>query len=119
MYDLTDLDALFETIFAFPLGEIYRQDAGNSAGAVGLLFLVLAPTTIACLGCYLTASRVRSIAEPTVAKAVSNRTNQIFWTLARDKATPFSSFFSKVSPRFKVPGNSIILCAVICTVLGW
>ncbi|KAJ9610227.1 hypothetical protein H2200_005004 [Cladophialophora chaetospira] len=99
LYGLTDADALFETAFAFPLGEIYRQDAGTSAGAIGLLFLVLAPTTIACLGCYLTASR-------------------IFWTLARDRATPFPSFFAKVSPRLKVPGNSIILCAVICTVLG-
>ena len=59
LYGLTDVDTLFETAFAFPLGEIYRQDAGTSAGAIGLLFLVLAPTTIACLGCYLTASRVR------------------------------------------------------------
>ncbi|KIW65905.1 hypothetical protein PV04_08120 [Phialophora macrospora] len=99
LYGLTDLDALFETAYAFPLGEIYRQDTGTGGGGIGLLFLVLAPTTIACLGCYLTASR-------------------IFWTLARDRATPFADFFSKVSPRFRVPGNSIVLCAVICTILG-
>jgi hypothetical protein len=59
LYGLTDLDALFETAYAFPLGEIYRQDTGTGGGGIGLLFLVLAPTTIACLGCYLTASRVR------------------------------------------------------------
>jgi choline transport protein len=57
-YGLTDLDSLFETTYVFPLGEIYRQVTGSSAGAIGLLFLVLAPTTIACIGCYLTASRV-------------------------------------------------------------
>lgn len=61
LYGLTDLDALFETAFAFPLGEIYRQDTGTGAGGIGLLFLVLAPTVIACLGCYLTASRVRDV----------------------------------------------------------
>ncbi|KIY03711.1 uncharacterized protein Z520_00402 [Fonsecaea multimorphosa CBS 102226] len=99
LYGLTDLDSLFDTGYVFPLGEIYRQGTGTSAGAIGLLFLVLAPTTIACMGCYLTASR-------------------IFWTLARDRATPFAGFFSKVSPRLKVPANSIVLCAVICTVLG-
>ncbi len=58
-YGLTDIDSLFETTYVFPLGEIYRQVTGTSAGAIGLLFLVLAPTSVACMGCYLTASRVR------------------------------------------------------------
>ncbi|KAI1629592.1 amino acid/polyamine transporter I [Exophiala viscosa] len=98
-YALTDLDSLFDTPYVFPLGEIYRQVTGNAAGATGLLFLVLAPSVIACLGCYLTASR-------------------IFWTLARDKATPFAGVFSKISPRLRVPAASIVLCAVICTILS-
>ncbi|RMZ88145.1 hypothetical protein DV736_g4627, partial [Chaetothyriales sp. CBS 134916] len=98
-YGLTDLDGLFNNSYAFTLGEIYRQVTGTEAGAIGLLFLVLAPTTLACLGCYLTASR-------------------IFWTLARDQATPLAGVFSRISPRFKVPAYSIVLCATICTILG-
>ena len=117
LYGLTDLDSLFGTTFAFLLGEIYRQDTGTSAGAIGLLFLVLAPTTIACMGCYLTASRV--VYNGGLVLNLAYRFNQMFWTLARDRATPFAGFFSKVSPRLRVPGNSIVLCAVVCTVLGW
>jgi hypothetical protein len=59
LYGLTDLDSLFDTPYVFPLGEIYRQVTGTPAGSIGLLFLVLAPSVTACLGCYLTASRVR------------------------------------------------------------
>ncbi|RMZ78090.1 hypothetical protein DV737_g4001, partial [Chaetothyriales sp. CBS 132003] len=98
-YGLTDLDSLFDNPYAFTLGEIYLQVTGSEAGAIGLLFLVLAPTVIACLGCYLTASR-------------------IFWTLARDRATPLAGVFSIISPRLKVPAYSVVLCAVICTILG-
>lgn len=42
----------------------------------------------------------------------------MFWTLARDDATPFSHFFSKVSKTYRNPFNSIVFCAVIVTVLG-
>lgn len=51
------------------------------------------------MGCYIVASRV-------------------FWTLARDNATPFASTFSRVSARYKNPFNAICLCAVVATVLG-
>lgn len=63
-YSLTDVDSLFETTLVFPLGEIYRQVSGSNAGAIGLLFLVLAPSFIAAIGCYLTASRVRNLMKP-------------------------------------------------------
>ena len=58
-YGLTDPDSLFSTTLVFALGEIYRQVTGTNSGAIGLLFVVLAPTAIAAVGCYLTASRVR------------------------------------------------------------
>lgn len=60
-YSLTDAESLFSTTLVFPLGEIYRQVSGSNAGAIGLLFLVLAPSFIAAIGCYLTASRVSHI----------------------------------------------------------
>lgn len=68
-------------------------------GALGLLLLAFIPSTIAILGCYLTASRV-------------------FWTLARDNATPFSGFFATVNQKQRNPFNSIVLCAVISALLG-
>jgi hypothetical protein len=57
-YCVTDLDSMFESELVFPLGEIYIQVAGTTAGSIGLLFLVLAPTMFAALGCFLTATRV-------------------------------------------------------------
>jgi choline transport protein len=57
------------------------------------------PGAISILGCYLTASRV-------------------FWTLARDNATPFSGFFATVNQKHRNPFNSIVLCGVISALLG-
>jgi choline transport protein len=50
------------------------------------------------MGCLLTASRV-------------------FWTLARDNATPFSGFFATVNKKHRNPFNSIVLCTVIASLL--
>jgi len=57
------------------------------------------PGAISIIGCYLTASRV-------------------FWTLARDNATPFSGFFATVNQNHRNPFNSIILCGIISALLG-
>ena len=99
-YGITDLDTVLEqSTRYFPLAPIYRQATGSPGGTLGLLVLSFLPLLIACIGLYLTASRT-------------------FWTLARDNATPFSHFFSQVSPRYRNPANAILLCAVLCTLLG-
>ncbi|MCJ1230173.1 hypothetical protein MMC12_006845 [Toensbergia leucococca] len=98
-YALSDLPAVLDSTYLFPLAEIYRQATGSAAGSLGLLILAFLPTFIAAVGCYLTASRT-------------------FWTLSRDNATPFSGFFARVNPRYKNPFHSIVLCSVICTVLS-
>ncbi|KAL8838704.1 MAG: hypothetical protein Q9176_004944 [Flavoplaca citrina] len=99
-YGITDLDTVLEeSTRYFPLAAIYRQATGSAGGTLGLLILSFLPLFIACIGLYLTASRT-------------------FWTLARDNATPFSDFFSQVSPRYRNPANAILLCAVFSTLLG-
>lgn len=42
----------------------------------------------------------------------------MFWTLARDNATPFSGFFSQISQKHRNPFNAILLCGVISTILA-
>lgn len=98
-YSISDLDSVLDSTYLFPLTEIYRQSTGSAGGSLGLLILAFLPSLVAVIGCYLTASRV-------------------FWTLARDKATPFSGFFGRVNQKQRNPFNSILLCGVICTVLG-
>ncbi|KAL8830799.1 MAG: hypothetical protein Q9191_001229 [Dirinaria sp. TL-2023a] len=99
LYGINDFQAVLDSTYLFPLTEIYRQAAGSTAGAVGLLFCSFVPFLISTIGCYLTASR-------------------IFWTLARDNATPFSRFFAHISPSHHNPARSIIFCALFSTVLG-
>ena len=99
-YGIFDLDLVLEEGSRyFPLAAIYRQATGSAGGTLGLIILSFLPLFIACIGLYLTASRT-------------------FWTLARDKATPFSAFFSRVSPKHRNPANAIVFCAVLSTVLG-
>ncbi|KAK6073144.1 amino acid permease [Seiridium cupressi] len=97
MYAINDFDALFEV--AYPIAEIYRQGTGSAAGAIGLLFLVLICICICLVGLYITAGRT-------------------LWTLARDKATPFSNQLSKVHPTLHVPITTTILTAILVTILG-
>ncbi|KAL8995734.1 MAG: hypothetical protein Q9169_004592 [Polycauliona sp. 2 TL-2023] len=99
-YGLNDLDTVLEESNRyFPLAAIYRQITSSGGGTLGLLILSFLPLFIACIGLYLTSSRT-------------------LWTLARDNATPFSQFFSHVSPRYHNPANAIVFCAALTTVLG-
>ena len=83
----------------FPLAEIYRQATGSRGGSLGLLIVAFIPTFLTNVGNYIVAGRM-------------------FWTLARDNATPFSPFFARVHPRFQNPFSATMLCGVICTLMG-
>jgi choline transport protein len=98
-YSINDLEAILTSPYLFPLTAIYQQSTGSAGGALGLLLLAFIPSTIAIVGCFLTASR-------------------IFWTLARDNATPFSPFFAVVDKEHRNPFRSIILVSVISALLG-
>ncbi|KAL8653414.1 MAG: hypothetical protein Q9210_002109 [Variospora velana] len=99
LYGISDFNAVLESKYLFPLAEIYRQVAGTKAGSVGLLFLAFLPSFISSIGCLITSSRV-------------------FWTLARDRATPFSRFFSHIDNGQHNPFRAIVLCGIFATVLG-
>lgn len=96
MYAINDYDALFAV--PFPIAEIYRQGAGTAA-ATGLLSLILPCIGICLTGLYITSGRT-------------------LWALARDRATPFPRFFSKVHPKLNVPVNTTFLTGVLVTILG-
>jgi hypothetical protein len=98
-YSVQDLDTALASVPTFPLAGLYMQATGTRGGALGLLVVVFIPTFITCIGCYITAGRT-------------------FWTLSRDKATPFSNVFRKVHPVFRNPFNATLMCGIICTVMG-
>jgi amino acid transporter len=98
-YSINDLDALLGNPYTFPLAELYYQATGTKGGSMGLLIVIFLPTVCTLIGCYITSGRM-------------------LWTLARDDATPFSTWTSAISPRFKNPFNATLVCGGVCTVLG-
>lgn len=98
-YAINNLDDILTSNSTFPLAPIYHQATGTRGGALGLLILAFIPTFITCTGCYLTCGRT-------------------LWTLARDNATPFSGWTSRVSKTFQNPFNATLVCGVFITILG-
>jgi choline transport protein len=97
LYAINDFEALSSS--PFPLAGIYAQATGSAAGANGLLFILLATLILTSACCNITTGRA-------------------LWTLARDGATPFPAFLSKISPARGMPFNATMVCAVINTLLA-
>lgn len=97
LYSINDYDALFES--AYPIATIYQQATNSTAATTGLLALILFCIGITVIDLYVTCGRT-------------------LWTLARDGATPFVSTLGRVSPRFSVPINAMLVTAIVVTGLG-
>jgi choline transport protein len=99
LYGINDFDAVLSSTGSFPLAEIYAQATGSKGATFGLLFIIFCSILICLIGTFLTLSR-------------------IWWALARDLATPFPHFFSKVNTRLSCPIPAMLLTAVLCSGLG-
>ncbi|KAJ7830322.1 choline transport protein [Mycena olivaceomarginata] len=99
MFAITDLDAVLTSNGSFPLAAVYAQATGNKGGTFGLLLIVFVSIMICSIGTYITVGR-------------------IYWALARDTVTPFSTLFSKVSVRLSCPVPATLFCAVLTTAFG-
>lgn len=98
-YSIRDLDAVINSVYGFPLAEIYRQATGSRGGALGLVIIAFLPTVVTCAGCYITAGRT-------------------LWTISRDRATPFSGWLSRINSRMHNPFNATLICGCIVTILA-
>ncbi|KAJ7339160.1 choline transport protein [Mycena albidolilacea] len=99
MFSITDLDAVLTSNGSFPLAVVYAQATGNKAGTFGLLLIVLLSVMPANIGGFIT-------------------TGRIYWALARDNVTPFSSFFSQASALLSCPVPATVFCAILTTAFG-
>ena len=94
-YGISDFSAVLSSSAEFPLTEMYHQATGSSSGAIGLTIVALLPIIGSVMGSMLTSSRV-------------------FWTLARDDATPFPIVFGHVSKRWRNPFAAIVFVGCFC-----
>lgn len=98
-YSISDLDAIMNSSGSFPLAALYAQATGSQAATCGLLLIILMALMVALVGTILSVSR-------------------IFFALARDGATPFPSFFSKVDEKLSCPVPSTVLTGVLVIGFG-
>ncbi|KAF2637328.1 choline transport protein [Massarina eburnea CBS 473.64] len=98
-YSISDLDAVVNSNGSFPLAAIYSQATGTKGGTFCLLLIVFFSLMICLVGTLLTCSR-------------------IWWSLARDNATPFHHIFSSVNEGLSCPIPATLLCAIISIGLG-
>ncbi|KAL4934016.1 putative choline transport protein [Aspergillus undulatus] len=98
-YGINDIDAVFNSSLNFPTAEIYLQATGSTAGAVGLVALMFLATFPTLIGTLTTGGRM-------------------WWSLARDNATPFAPFLAKVHPTLDAPVNATVAMTIMVTCLG-
>ncbi|EWZ92439.1 hypothetical protein FOWG_05565 [Fusarium oxysporum f. sp. lycopersici MN25] len=98
-YAISDLSVLQGNSNTFPLAGIYHQATGSAAATFALLFIILISSLCCVIGTVLTNCRT-------------------YWTLARDRAVPFSNYFSRVSAKLGTPVESTLFVAVIASGIG-
>ncbi|RAQ70135.1 choline transport protein [Aspergillus flavus] len=99
-YSIQDLDAVFNSeIAVFPTAEIYKQATGSRAGAIGLIAVLFLATFPTLIGTLVTGGRM-------------------WWSLARDNATPFASYFCEVHPKLNAPVRATVAVSTMVTCLG-
>lgn len=98
-YGISDLDAVLNSNGSFPLAEAYAQATGSTGATFGLLFIIFLSLTPCLIGTFLTVGRT-------------------WWSLARDNATPFSSFFSSVNENLSCPIPATVFTGVMTTAFG-
>ncbi|KAJ5090784.1 hypothetical protein N7532_009468 [Penicillium argentinense] len=99
-YSIQDLDAVYASnIGGFPTAEIYRQATGSNNGAIGLIAVLFIATFPTLIGTFITGGRM-------------------WWSLARDNATPFATYFAQVHPTLNCPVRATVAMSGLVTCLG-
>ena len=98
-YGVNNLDRVTNSNGSFPLAEVYLQATGSPGATFGLLLIILLSILICAVGTILMLGR-------------------LWWTLARDNATPFPAFFSHVDEKLSCPIPSTIFCSILTTAFG-
>jgi hypothetical protein len=98
-YTAPDLPSIAATRTVFPLAQIYYQATCSRAATAGLLIVALIPTVLGATGAYAIAGRQG-------------------WSLAREKALPFSSTFVRLNECTNAPFSVVLLAGVLTSALG-
>lgn len=91
LFSITDIDTVLHTSTNTPITALIHQATGSRAASVVLTVMLAICFINGTNGCVTSDSR-------------------LFFSMARDKGTPYSDFFSAVNPRTHVPSRAILFC---------
>jgi amino acid transporter len=100
LYSTGPLKALLETPTGFPFMQIYLNATRSHAGATIMSLILVLIATIA-------------------AAAGTTSTSRTVWAFARDGATPFPNYFSKVNKQLDIPVRAVVVITVLEMLLGF
>ncbi|KAK1961087.1 amino acid permease [Colletotrichum sublineola] len=100
LFSTGPLEALLSTPTGFPFMQIFVDVTKSRAGAT-VMSIMLIFTAIAA----------------TVAGITS--TSRTLWAFARDRATPYDRYLSRVNKRQRIPVHSVVLVTVLQMLLGF
>ncbi|EFX05186.1 choline transporter [Grosmannia clavigera kw1407] len=99
MFCVQDYAALGDTNMVLPLSELFYQATSSRGGAFGLTFILFIALGPCVISSQLSTSRV-------------------LWAFSRDRAMPYSGWWSRVSVRHGVPFNAQLLVTAVNAALG-
>ncbi|KAJ4307626.1 hypothetical protein N0V94_009669, partial [Neodidymelliopsis sp. IMI 364377] len=100
LFSTGPLEVLLATPTGFPFMQIFLDATKSRAGAT-VMSLIITLIAIAA-----TAAGVTS-------------TSRTLWAFARDKATPFSTYFAYVNRRSQIPVRAVVLITILQMLLGF
>lgn len=100
LFSTGPLDALLSTPTGYPFMQIFL-DVTKSHGGATFMSLIIIMTAIAA----------------TVAGITS--TSRTLWAFARDRATPYDQYLSKVNKHSQIPIYSVVLVTILQMLLGF
>lgn len=98
-YGVNDFNAVLNSNGSFPLAQIYIQATGSTGATFSLLLIIILCTISSLVATILTVSRT-------------------WWSLARDKATPFPRFFAYVNEDLSCPIPATVFVGLLATAFG-
>ncbi|KXJ85718.1 amino acid/polyamine transporter I [Microdochium bolleyi] len=99
LFCLTDLDTLLASVTGVPIAELILQST-QSRGAATFLNLLMAV-------CFINGT-----------SASITSASRLLMAMARDKGTPYSHYFSRISRTLDVPVHSVVACTIFNLIFG-
>lgn len=99
LYTMGSLEAALQSPTDYPIIGIYKQATQSNKGATAMLCFVGFPGFVALFNGLASVTRLT-------------------WSFARDNGLPFSEFFLKISPRYRIPLRCLWLVSTVVILLS-